>query len=229
MVLVAALGAPALPSAILGGTIVTDDGMPLSKGTSAVLRCGESATRPIEIDVEGRFSLDASAIDGSCAVVAGHPGYVAQPVAVRDLAVDPRIPAITLFRLNQDQGEAISPSHLAAPPAARKSYHAAIRTMRDPDSADAAQILERLRHAVDAYPGYAPAWFEIGRLHLALGNSTAAIRALRRAVEADVWFISPYQPLLLLLRATADTHGATEVCDGLRRINPYLPEDCLGP
>ena len=120
----------------------------------------------------------------------------------------------------------MSVSHLSAPPAAVARFHAALRALRGGPGQDIELALGHLQSAVGAFPGYADAWFEIGRLHLASGSPGDAIGAFQEALRADPWLVSPYEPLILLLEAAGDPAGARQVCAGLRRINPALPEDC---
>lgn len=44
---------------------------------------------------------------------------------------------------------------------------------------------DALRRAVQSTPGFAPAWFWLGRVYLRLGEPRDAVAALRQAVEAD--------------------------------------------
>ena len=90
------------------------------------------------------------------------------------------------------------------------------------------KALAHLQSATEAYPSYAQAWFEIGRLHLALGDASSALQAFQQSVQADPWFVSPYEPLILLLESSGDAAGAATACTRLRRINPALPADCKG-
>jgi len=57
-------------------------------------------------------------------------------------------------------------------------------------------------------------------------RGAGAVAAFREAIRAEPWFVSPYEPLMLLLEAGGDSVAADRVCEGLRRINPSLPADC---
>jgi tetratricopeptide (TPR) repeat protein len=55
--------------------------------------------------------------------------------------------------------------------------------------------LANFEKAVEVYPHYAAAWYEIGRIELAAGDNAAARHALEEAVKADPKFVLPYLDL----------------------------------
>ena len=224
LILVAALCSVPAFSAAIRGRMITDDGNPLPERTEIALRCGDrEQTSRVNSDGEFTFGIDGDSAD--CSLRIEVPGYRQIEDSVARLPRDPGIPAFVLHRLERNQGETISVSHLAAPQEAIRHYHSAVRMMNRPD-ADTAAVLARLADAVRIHPGYAQAWFETGRLQLALGQPDKAVQAFQNALKADPWYVSPYQPLILLLRAQGDSVAASNACQGLRRINPELPPDC---
>ena len=210
------------------GRVVTDDGMPLPDSASVVLRC-RGTERPIPGFFDGEFFevVGPSGEDG-CAIEIAATAYRRATAPAASLPSNPSIPGLVLHRLGKNRGETISVTHLLAPEEAKRRFHSGIRALRrnEPDSIDRA--LESLGVATELFPGYAQAWFELGRIGLARGDPASAIDALRKAVAADPWFVSPYEPLILLLRATGEAAEAAVRCDGLRVINPALPPDCAG-
>lgn len=226
--LVAACLAVALPlvGSPLLGRIVTDDGLPLPDATSVALACGSAGQFVTGVDGQGRFEFADPPTRGGCLLEASVAGYQPKTVAAGDLPEDPRIAVITLHRLGAGQGESLSVTNLAAPTKAVESYHLAVREMRRGAAGDLQSVLKHLQAAVYAYPDYAQVWFEIGRLKLARGSTAEAIGAFREAVRADPWFISPYEPLVLLLRATGD-EDVNGICQSMRKINAALPPDCV--
>ena len=213
-------------SETIRGRVVTDDGMPLVESVSVELRCGQSAPKFAAIDGDGLFEINHSREHAECILIINTPGYRQEIVPAASLPMNSKIPGIALHRLGKSWGESISISHLAAPPEARRSFHAAIRELRRGEEATVESVLMNLEAAVEVYPGYAQAWFEIGRLRLAQQDPEGAMAALRRAVRADPWFVSPYEPLILLLRATGAFEEARRACKNLRKVNPSLPIDC---
>lgn len=210
----------------LSGHIATDDGMPLPAASVMELRCSESAPVPIPLDQDGAFRLERNAGGRDCSIWVSSPGYRQSSTAISSLPRSPRIPAIVLYRLGKSHGESISATHLMAPPEAKRHYISAMRESQRQDGPDRAIVEEHLQAAVEAFPGYAQAWFEIGRLRLVKGEHEGALHALQRAVEVDPWFVSPYEPLILLLEAAGMPDAAATACQGLRRINSRLPADC---
>lgn len=215
---------------VVRGRVLADDGMPLPMSTTVRIHCGEMAAAKIALDEDGWFEFEDASERLKCSlgidIVA--PGYRQSSLSKADLPADPRIPAAVLHRLGKGDGESISVSHLAAPEEATRYYRAAMREMQRGADSDPAAALRRLESAVRIYPGYAQAWFEVGRLRLALGKTASAIRAFGQSVASDPWFVSPYEPLILLLEAEGDVDRAAAACHGLRRINPELPANCLG-
>ena len=224
LILVAALcGVPAVSSGVRG-RVITDDGNPLPERAEIALRCGDRV-RTALVDTDGAFTFEGDEDSAGCSLRIEVPGYRRIEDSVARLPRDPGIPAFVLHRLDRNQGETISVSHLAAPQGAIRHYHSAVRMLNHPD-ADTGAVLGHLADAVRIYPGYAQAWFETGRLQLALGQPDEAVRAFQNAIRADPWYVSPYQPLILLLRAQGESVAARTACQGLRRINPELPADC---
>lgn len=228
LVVLLGLAAASALSGSVRGRIVTDDGMPLPGSTQVALRCGAAAQSEVGVDPEGWFEFSSLSDLLGCSATVTARGYRTASVELAELPVDPLIPGVVLHRLGKHHGESISVSHLAAPADATRHFHAAVRELERGSTGEIDTALAHLQSATQAYPGYAQAWFEIGRLHLALGDASSALQAFQQSVQADPWFVSPYEPLILLLESTGDAAGAATACTRLRRINPALPPDCKG-
>ena len=83
---------------------------------------------------------------------------------------------------------------------------------------DAAQ--ERFQKAVEAYPKYAVAWFELGRVQVQKSDLSAARQSFHQALTADSKFISPYQELANLAAREKQWQELLETTDQLLRLNP---------
>lgn len=215
-----------LPAESLRVRVLTDDGMPLPETLAAELRCGGELRRRAGADSEGWVAFASPAATGVCFVAILAPNYEVASIPVATLPAADEIPAVVLHRLGKGHGESISVTHLAAPAQATRHFHAAMRESRRGVETDGSEVLVNLQAAVRTYPEYAQAWYEIGRLRLALNEPIEACAALERAVAADPWFVSPYEPLLLLQEALGKHAAAARTCANLRRINPQLPRDC---
>ena len=228
LLLALALAVLPLEANSVRGQVVADDGMPLPDLAKVELRCGQEAVASGTVSHDGQFRLEQPSQRRDCELAVEATGYRRAVIATESLPVDPRIPGVVLYRLGKSHGESISASHMAAPPEAVGHFHAAIRKIREGASGSYSEALKDLGAAVGAYPNYAQAWFEIGRLLLGQGDPASARDAFWQALRADPWFVSPYEPLILLLESAGDSEAAAKVCQGLRKINPALSADCRG-
>ncbi len=215
-----------LEAASLQGRILTDDGLPLPASSRADLRCQPDWSASSSFAEGGWFEFKDLPVPADCSFSVSAPGYRRAEVPSGALPADPRIPALVLYRLGKGQGESMSASHLSVPEPAVRSFHSAVRALEEGAGTDPQLALQHLASAVRVAPWFACAWFEIGRLRLALGDPAGAVEAFREAVRTDPWFVSPYEPLILLLESSGNSDGAREACAGLRKINPALPESC---
>ena len=227
MVLLGLAAASALGGSVRG-RIVTDDGMPLPGSTQVALRCGAAAQSEVAVEPEGWFEFSSFPDPLGCSAVITARGYRTANLNLATLPADPLIPIAVLHRLGKNHGESISVTHLAAPTGAKRHFHAAVNVLEQQTTGGIERALNHLQDAVRAYPAYAQAWFEIGRLQLALGDASSALQAFQKSVQADPWFVSPYEPLMLLLASSGDAAGAALACARLRKINPALPPGCGG-
>ena len=228
LLLLAWLAGATLLAEAVRGRVITDDGMPLPASTQLELRCGTTTQQAVEVDSEGWFEFSSLSDSLGCSAVIAAVGYRTVGIELTALPANPLIPALVLHRLGKNHGESISVSHLVASAAATRHFHAAMRELELGVQGELDRALSHLRRAIEVYPGYAQAWFEIGRLHLALGDASSALEAFRQSVQADPWFVSPYEPLMLLSESSGDMDGAVTACTSLRQINPALPPGCRG-
>ena len=66
------------------------------------------------------------------------------------------------------------------------------------------------RESLEYEPSFAKAYFEIGLIEEQLGDTQAAVRALRHAIVLDANAPEPYYALSRVLRKTGDTNGARQ-------------------
>jgi len=122
------------------------------------------------------------------AVLAGfRSGMVA--LEMRRLVADPNVGTIVLHRLANVEGTAISLTSLQAPKEARRAYDKAVENLRKNKLPEAAK---ELRKAVDIYPDYAAAWYELGRIQAREQDIAEARKSFASALAADGKFVSPY-------------------------------------
>jgi len=110
-------------------------------------------------------------------------------LGARRLMDDPNVGTIMLHRLANVEGSAISMTSLLAPKDARKAYDKALQDLKKEKPADAGK---ELRKAVENYPNYAAAWYELGQIQEQNQDLEQARQSYAKAMAADAKFISPY-------------------------------------
>ncbi len=131
-----------------------------------------------------------------CVVSAVLPGFDSSQLTIpnRNLLDNPNIGTIKLTREEGNGGAALSNTSAAAPKDAMKSFEKA-RTEwleRKPDRAQ-----KDLQKAVESYPQFAEAWYQLGKIQLA-ASSPEAVTSFSKAVAADPKFVPPYEYLAML-------------------------------
>ena len=132
-----------------------------------------------------------------CEVRAAYPGYRSDSVNLfMHSALDnPDIGVIILHRLANVVGSTISMTTELAPKKAQKNYEKGMELAGKGKLAEAEQ---KMQAAVDEYPKYAVAWFELGRLQLGRKDKAAARKSYEMALAADQKYVSPYDGLALI-------------------------------
>lgn len=137
-----------------------------------------------------------------CELQAKAPGFRSQSIMLANRrAMDPPDVGVILLHRNSgsEEGSTVSAVSLAAPKDARKAYEKGMEMLKKKKLADARKDFEK---AVESYPDYAAAWYELGRFQSATGDAAAAHHSFDTAVKADPKFVLPYLELSILeLRA----------------------------
>jgi len=158
-------------------------------GTSAGSFGSATGTRMGTFGSENRY-LD-------CDLRARLAGYRSQTISLanRRPMDPPDVGTILLHRLGASEGSTISAVSLRAPKDAKKAYDKGMDSLKKKKFDEAARSFEK---AVEAYPGYAVAWNELGRLRAASGDPLLAQKSFEEAVKADPKFVGPYMELAVL-------------------------------
>ncbi len=125
-----------------------------------------------------------------CDLRASYPGYRSDSVVLAEhRALDnPDIGTIVLHRLGSVLGTTISLTTAMAPKDAAKAYAKGMEAL----SKENEDLAERqFRKAVDIYPQYAIAWFELGRIEQRSRRIEAARHSFEQARQADPKYVSP--------------------------------------
>jgi tetratricopeptide (TPR) repeat protein len=183
----------------------------------------DSAANGRSTDVTG--STGSSSTLGSdsrlvnCDLRAVLPGYRSDVVNLAGLRYqeNPDVGTIILHRLGNVQGTTISATSLDAPKDARKSYEKGQESMKKEKWPEAQKQLEK---AVEIYPKYATAWYDLGEAHWNQSNAAQAHEAFARAVAADPKYLKPYLPMATLTMGEKKWQEAADTTSKLTRLDP---------
>ena len=164
----------------------------------------------------------------SCDLRANLPGYRSDQVSLTDRrALDHTdVGLILLHRAFTVDDVAVSSTSLKAPKKARDAYHSGLKAVR---SGRMDGALKEFQRAIAAYPEYASAWLELGRVRQRLGSAQTAREAWKKAVELDPKLTGAYVELGLDAGLEHDWKGATGYLDQGLRLDPVnYPEAWFG-
>src|SRR4030095_11169439 len=116
-------------------------------------------------------------------------------LAFRKPLDDPNIGIIHLRRLATVGDFTFSVTTASAPKDARNAYEKGLDNAKKQKCPDAERYLLK---AVQAYPRYAVAWYELGRVYQQENKFDDAARAQNEAIKIDPKFASPYGQLASL-------------------------------
>ena len=167
-----------------------------------------------------RTSMGSDLRFSNCDIRARLAGFRSQEVSlVNRRALDnPDIGTILLHRTAPSEGSIVSAVSLAAPKDARKAYEKGLEGLKKNKTDVAARNFEK---AVEAYPNYAAAWFELGKLQAAAGDFFTARGSFGYAVKADPKFVGPYLELSLLALHDEKWQDLADITDSAVRLDPF--------
>ena len=138
-------------------------------------------------------------------------------LGARRLLDDPNVGTIMLHRLANVEGSAVSMTSLQAPKEARRAYDKALQELRRNKSGEAAKELHK---AVEIYPNYAAAWYELGRIQQQDGEAAQARISFEKSMSADARFISPYLKLAELEAQAENWAALADITGKLLKLDP---------
>jgi tetratricopeptide (TPR) repeat protein len=156
-----------------------------------------------------------------CEIRAQLPGFRSSIVqlAGRRALDNPDVGTILLQRLAKVDGFTFSATTAMAPKDAKKAYEKAQNAVKK-KKLDEAET--EYRKAVTAYPKYAIAWYELGRLLEFKKNTEEARKAFDMAIQADSKYINPYENLARLAAMEKKWDESAANSAKLIRLNPYV-------
>jgi hypothetical protein len=211
---------PTIPMPVfLSGKVVLSDGTPPPDSVVIERLCGGRRWPEAYTDSKGHFSFEVgrnarvmpdasvsfwegaqpvSSTGGlsdhplaGCELRASLPGYESSVVdlSARRRLDSPDVGTIVLRRLAAVEGSTISVTSLEASKDARKAYEKGVQALKKEKWQDAQKNLQK---AVELYPRYAAAWYELGRAYNGLGDTGQARECYGKALAADGKFLKPY-------------------------------------
>jgi tetratricopeptide (TPR) repeat protein len=156
----------------------------------------------------------------NCDLRANLPGYRSQVVSLANhRSMDsPEVGTIFLHHLGNVEGRIISAISLAAPKDARKAYEKGMDLARKKKADDAMKSFQK---AVEVYPKYSAAWFELGKLQDAKGQADAAHQSFDAAIQADPKYLNPYLELSRLALGARNWQELADVTGRAVKLDPF--------
>jgi tetratricopeptide (TPR) repeat protein len=148
-----------------------------------------------------------------CELRAVLPGYRSEVINLANHRSmdDPNVGTIILHRMGNVEGTTISATSLQAPKDAKKAFDKGKDALKKGKSEDAEKNFQK---AVEIYPKYAVAWYELGQLQQNAKNFEEARKSYAQALAADGKYVSPYLQLSLI---AAQEKKWEEVVDATNR------------
>jgi cytochrome c-type biogenesis protein CcmH/NrfG len=154
-----------------------------------------------------------------CEIRASLPGYVSSVVNLsgRRIMDNPDVGTILLRRIAGVEGMTFSMTSAMAPKDAKKSYDKARDQLKKKKVDEAQKELEK---AVDLYPKYAVAWYELGMIHQQANRKDEARKAYGESLKADSKYINPYLQMAVLSAGENNWKEVDETTDRVIQLNP---------
>lgn len=155
-----------------------------------------------------------------CELLALLPGFTSQPV---DLSArlstfeSADIGRLVLHRLGQVEGLTISATSAMAPRDAQKAYEKGREKVSKEKWEEAQQLFSK---AVEIYPKYAAAWFDLGRIQLRNNDAAPARHSFEQSIAADPKYVNPYRGLAELDLGQQRWPELVAVTSQLLALNP---------
>jgi len=176
--------------------------------------------RPGDPSFTGMYRGEISRQDlAGCELRASLAGYRSDAIMLsgRRALDNPDVGTIVLHRLVGVEGSTISATSLLAPKDARKAYEKGRNALSKKKWEEAQRELQK---AIEFYPQYAAAWYELGSAFEGLQKPTEAREAYKKAVAADPKFVKPYLPLAVLAAMDKNWQEVDENASRVIKLNP---------
>lgn len=155
----------------------------------------------------------------TCELRAELPGFSSDVVnlANHKSLDNPDVGTLILHRRANVEGTTISATTLNAPKDAKKAYDKGHEALTKGKLEDAQKNLQK---AVDSYPKFAAAWYDLGVVQDEHNNSDAARKDFNEALTADAKFVPPYEGLAKIEARANKWQDVADITDRIIRLNP---------
>ena len=213
------------------------EGEPLLWNPVAVsVSCQGKTVFTTQTDPKGNFAIASVKVQGNlsqqsdeqrqmethfegCTVQGEFAGFHSNAITItqRNLRDDPNLGILTLSRTGgREAGTAFSDTIESAPAAAVKSFEKARSELLEQKPDRAQHDLEK---AVEIYPSFAEAWYQLGRLQESSSASDAQ-NSFSKSVAADPKFVLPYERLAILSSQSNKWQETVDSTNRALQLNP---------
>jgi Flp pilus assembly protein TadD len=231
----------------LSGKVILQDGTPPPDLVKIERVCGGTPRTQGYTDAKGRFQFQVdsqigieedasdpmtrSSVSGrpvatmasrgmlaGCDLRASLPGFFSSTISLSNRTEfdNPEVGTIVLRRSGNVEGTTISMSSLNAPKDATKAYEKGRELLKKEKSDEAERSFQK---AVDLYPKYAVAWYQLGLLQ-SRSHPEQAEGSFTKSIESDPKFVSPYLTLAYMYERAKKWQQALDLSDAVIKLNP---------
>ena len=234
----------------LRGRVATDDGTPVPHDALVERVCNARVRQQVYASSRGDFSMELGAMtdsyvdasgDGSprydqarkvpgtgisrleltnCELRAAVSGFHSSVISLVEITPDSSsmdVGAIVVHRTAKIQGMTLDAAPYKAPRDARRAYEKGLEAERKGRLADARQYFEK---AVEIYPKFANAWFQLGAVLQNLAQKEPARTAYTHATTIDSKFLPPYLSLASLAFEAEDWTQVLNLTNQVLDLDP---------
>jgi tetratricopeptide (TPR) repeat protein len=242
----------------LRGRVATDDGTAVPRDVLVERVCNARVLQQVYAAPGGDFSMQLGSMNDSfvdatadaparigqssnatwtgiprrqltnCELRASVSGFTSKAVSLVDISpgssnVD--VGGIVVHRMEKIKGATLSAAPYQAPKDARKAYENGIEAERKGRLPDARQYFEK---AVEIYPKYTSAWFQLGGVLRNLEQKEPARDAFSHATAIDSKFLPPYLSLAAMAFEAQEWTQVLNLTNHVMDLDPLRYADVKG-
>jgi outer membrane protein assembly factor BamD (BamD/ComL family) len=164
----------------------------------------------------------------NCELRASAPGFRPRVLMLMDLTVTAGtvdVGTMVVERATKVEGATLNVAAYRAPKEARKAYEKGMSAARNGKLTDAQKNLEK---AVEIYPKYASAWYELGVVRQKGNEKDGARAAYTQAAEIDRKFLAPYVLLAEMAYTAKDWPEVLRLTEHIIELDPLNHANVTG-